>query len=250
MKVNIIVDKKCNLKCKYCEHAHNSYKTRTDEEIYQAFDVVMTKMEELFGKNAFRPQLQGGEPTIMSDELIDKICDRLNEYSEVLVFSNGYNRNSRFYTEHNYKVVTHITDWYNFDISKFPQRENETLAFCICHDEICRVEGLLKTAPKKSKLLLLPCWSENSEWNCTEKDKIYLCNLQDKIDGNPKREHSGEKHFCASMGIPLVDCTKQTISPCGFIPDEEKISTCTKEKLNKIKVKHCLGCGDYYYTYE
>ncbi len=232
-KINIIIDKQCNQKCKYCEHPHNVYPVRSDDEIYQAFDSVMTKLEELFGKYSFRPQLQGGEPTIMSDKLIDRICNRLSGYPEVLVFSNGYNRNSRFYTEKGYKVVTHIIDWYNFDISQFPILSNETLAFCITHDEICRVEGLISTAPKDTKLLLLPCWSDNPIWNCTLEDKIYLSDLQDKIDGVTKDQYQdkSEKDLCASMRIPLVDCTKQTITPCGFVPKEKNISTCTLEEL-------------------
>lgn len=232
MKVNIIIDKRCNQKCKYCEHSHNIYPERTDEEIFESFDLVMNKLEDLFGKNAFRPQLQGGEPTLLSNPLTDAICERLEGYDEVLVFSNGYDRNSRFYREANYKVITHIIDWYGCDISKFPIQDNETLAFCICHDEIWRVENLLSTRVNE-KVLLLPCWSDNPAWNCTSEDKIYLSDLQNKLDGIDKNSHEHKNNLCSSMRIPLVDCMAQTITPCGFVPNEKPINKVTPEEFKR-----------------
>lgn len=240
--VNIIIDKKCNQKCKYCEHAHHKYQNRSDDDIFNSFDIAMNKLEELFGKYRFRPQLQGGEPTLLSDSLIDRICDRLKGYGEVLVFSNGHNRYSRFYTEKGYKVVTHIIDWYRFDISKFPLLENETLAFCITHDEICRVDRLISTASGKEKILLLPCWSDNLTWNCTREDKIYLKKLQDEYDGLELNEDIKDEDFCSSMRIPIVDCSKLTISPCGFIEKQKELETVSNEELENIPCED-EGCG-------
>lgn len=242
-RINIIIDKRCNQKCRYCEHAHAKYKKRSDEEIYSSFDSVMNKLEELFKGERIRPQLQGGELTILSDKLIDKICDRLKGYDEVLVFSNGYNRNSRLYKEKGYKVVTHIIDWYEFDISKFPQMDNETLAFCITHDEIHRVKKLLETATGKEKILLLPCWSDNLKWNCTMEDKSYLAGLQRKYDGEKSiiKDEAELQKICSSMRIPLVDCTDQSITPCGFIPDPEPIFSV---QMEYFKNKECTAnCG-------
>lgn len=238
IKFNIIVDKRCNEHCKYCEHSHTTYPNRTDDEVYSAFDLVMTKLEDLFGKGNFRPQLQGGELTIFSKSLIDRICDRLKDYKEVLLFSNGYDRNSRFYTEPNFKVVTHIIDWYGFNISQFPILPNETLAFCITHDEVCRVESLLKTATQHEKILLLPCWSDNPAWDCTKEDKLYLSDMQNKYDGIETSHDEQSKDLCVSMRIPLIDCTEQTYTPCGFIPNPKPIETATKED---IKDTDCQG---------
>lgn len=242
MNVNIIIDKICNKKCKYCEHSYNLYQKRSDDLIYRDFDNAMNKLEELFGFGNFRPQLQGGEPTMLRDQLIDKICERLKGYKEVLIFSNGFNRSSRLYKEPTHKVITHITDWIDFNISEFDILPNETLAFCIPHDEIHLVKDLISTATGEEKVTLIPCWSDNPKWDCTKEDRLYLSELQKEYDGtyeNNKKQQEGNK-LCSSGGIPIVDCVEQMISPCGFIPDAIPLSKCNIEFL---KNKPCLKIG-------
>lgn len=218
-EINIVVDKKCNQKCKYCEFAQQRYVNRTDKEIFSYFDSVMNLLEQKYGIGGFRPQLLGGEITMFSKWLTDNICNRLNDYKEVLIYSNGYDRHSRFYTESGYYAITHIIYWYRFNISKFPILHNETLAFCITHDELCRVESLLSTANGTEKILLLPCQSDNPAWNCTPEDKLYLSKLQDKYDGIDST--SVKKRFIQNTECPIIDCTE---NKWGGMKNEYKTS--------------------------
>lgn len=127
-KVNLIVDKRCNMHCEYCEHGNTQYKDRSDEEIYRDFDYCISHIESQYG-TSWIPQLQGGELTLFNKHLTFDICQRLDKYHPV-IFSNGTNKDSPFYSNQ-FRVVTHIIDWIGFDISSYQRKENETLAFVI-----------------------------------------------------------------------------------------------------------------------
>ena len=109
LKITFELDKRCNKKCSYCKQVANKT-LKSDEELFSNFDKALTKFENIFDEY-FCVKLMGGEPSIWSDWLTNKIIERLKNYKDVIVYTNGSNRNSRFFKENNFIMVTHITDW-------------------------------------------------------------------------------------------------------------------------------------------
>lgn len=107
--VTFILHKQCNLNCAYC-NTPDRFNVLTDDEIYENFDRALTKLEEGLKYNII-PSFAGGEPTLWSDYLINKILDRCKNYRVIKVFSNTTNMDSIFFKNERVICVPHIVDW-------------------------------------------------------------------------------------------------------------------------------------------
>lgn len=113
--VSIMLDRQCNLHCPYCcQQNDRNYVPRVGEhgltqtEVYWRFDEAMARLKAI---TPVYPQILGGEPTLWSTSLIERIAHRLKDYLQFAVLTNGTNRDSAWYSVHNAVFLTHVTDW-------------------------------------------------------------------------------------------------------------------------------------------
>lgn len=107
--VTFVLHKQCNMNCAYC-NTPDKFNVLTDDEIYENFDRALTKIEAGL-KAQIIPAFVGGEPTLWSDYLINKILNRCKDYRLIKVFSNTTNMDSIFLKDERVICIPHIVDW-------------------------------------------------------------------------------------------------------------------------------------------
>lgn len=245
-KVTFILDKTCNKTCEYCRFS-DATKDFTDEEIYNNFDKCLTYVEKLCNGRVF-PHIMGGEPSIWSDWLTKKVCERLSKYRFNILFTNGTNRNSLFFKQPNFNFFTHITDWENTDVTKYKPTNGEFMNICIEHNKVQDACKFFKPDIPKWKFYMQLCQHPNSEWQITPEDVIKLNNevhgtssgvVQQAADLLQRGGVELFRKTCSSNGIWNIDCLNMTISPCcgtkNFVSFDE---------FSPKMAKNCEGCLD------
>lgn len=106
--ITYILHKKCNLHCEYCNQSHED--NLSDEEIFNNFEKAIDHIKEALGTN-YRVQIMGGEPTIWSDWLQNKVIEKLKEYPNVHVLTNGTVKSSPIYSEKRFIKHLHLVNW-------------------------------------------------------------------------------------------------------------------------------------------
>ena len=248
-KITFILNKKCNLRCKYCSNTEGNI---SDEEIFANFDRNLTKIEQMTNGKIYL-QIMGGEPTIWSDWLTDKVIERISNYRDVFIFTNGTNRKSKFYSCNNVILITHITDWRNNDYEHYTRLDNELFTVVYEHNCLDEMERFIKTIPtiELDTISINPCFG-NSDASCDEKDLEDLYNLSKKYQTNmsytklyEQRKNMGIVKFnelCNnSLGVWQLDCNTNKISPCCDCREIYDIN----EFKGIEKVKNCDGCINF-----
>ena len=118
----------CNKNCEYCAQKDIRVKRYVDDEqLYKNFCEMMDKFESLYGTH-WIPQILGGEPTLMSDWLIEHIMDRLKNYPTVKLLTNGLKYGtSKFYKYPNIEGIVHFCDDEEFDGSFLRPQDSPTV---------------------------------------------------------------------------------------------------------------------------
>lgn len=112
--VSFILHKVCNMDCPYCFQKGEHKQIISDEEMYNNFDKALTYFENLVAKDKSRVlkvQILGGEPTIWSEWLQNKVLERLKNYNYFTLFTNGANKDSPLYKSMKSLKRLHIIDW-------------------------------------------------------------------------------------------------------------------------------------------
>ena len=245
-KVTFILDKTCNKTCEYCRF-QNATKKFTDEEIFNNFDKCLSYVERLCNGRVF-PHIMGGEPSIWSDWLTKKVCERLSKYRFNILFTNGSNRNSFFFKQPNFNFFTHITDWEGTDVTKYKPTNGEFMNICIEHNKVQEACKFFEPDVPKWKFYMQLCQHPNSEWQITTDD---ILKLNNEVHGTSSGvvqqaadliERGGIELFrktCASNGIWNIDCLNMTISPCCGTKNFVSF-----ENFKPNMAKNCEGCLD------
>lgn len=131
----------CNKRCHYCFQETYTNKL-TDEEMYENFDKLLTLCEERYNGNIF-PHIMGGEPTLWSDWLQNKIINRLKNYREVLLFTNGTNKDCPLFKAPNFMIETHITDWIGTKVNDYKMQKNEFITIVVPPNEIKHIKDFV-----------------------------------------------------------------------------------------------------------
>lgn len=212
--VSFILDKKCNKDCPYCNNPeecnHLSF-----EQLYENFDKALTHVEHMYPNNV-HPQILGGEPTLWPDWFIQKIQDRLRPYEgKYLLFTNGFNRDSLWYSGDNRPEVLqwHITDWKDMqDIKLLP---DELPVIVVTHQDIPYLDNfLMRFAGKHPDMFIQPC-VDAPGYELDDKDLQYLSR---KLDEYNIRRNSvtgrGVPHCTAQEPIWNIDCDTMKAMIC------------------------------------
>ena len=156
--VSFVLHKNCNRHCDYCFQEHK--KNISDEQMLENFSKALAYVKEKLGIN-YRLQILGGEPTLWSDSLQEKICNLLSEYKNVYMFTNGYNKQSPLYKDKHIKKILHLVNWqeelrndYNYD--EYP--------IIVMTEEDTKDLSLLSNY-SGTPVFITPCRHENPKYN-------------------------------------------------------------------------------------
>lgn len=251
-RVNFSLHKDCNLNCEYCYQKDTfDRKHITDEEIFNNFEYCLNKLENISTKKLF-PQVLGGEPTLWSNWLIDKVCERLRYYNCEL-FTNGFNKNCRFFKEDNFNYLTHVVNWKNKNIDDYKPLDRETFSIVVTHKDLeffkkwfldCRQENL-------KNWCIQVCGHTNPEYNMSIQDIIDLgeflksFGIKNQITFGSDLLNKGLKvfqNYCRShSGTWICDCENKKVSVCcgGLDSNHWKVDI---DNFNPYKVPICNNC--------
>lgn len=99
----------CNMHCKYCFQKERTIKNYSEKEILDSLKKRLKQCEKVAKKDGLRiyPKLMGGEISVLRDEFVEEIFAIFNNYNNILIFSNGSNRDGVVYNT-NKRLMTHL----------------------------------------------------------------------------------------------------------------------------------------------
>lgn len=244
----------CNKKCGYCGQLELRKKCKPlpDDELFRNFDKGLTKFEKLLG---YRPRVQilGGEPTLWSDNLIKKIQKRLEKYSEYLVFSNGYNKESLFWKDPKAIIDYHVTDWTECKkIEGVPS--NAYLKIVVTKKDIDLLDKFLEVNQDiKCGIVLAFCHGGKEEWDLGIDGIKRLAELEwkwRKIFPLANRVNLNYYETYRDRGLKYMQegckkykkvwsysCADNTVSPCCMFKKSFSL-----EEFNGQEIDDCGDC--------
>lgn len=236
-RVSFVLDLRCNLNCPYCSQKKERKKAVhiSDDDMYSRFDKALTHMEGL-GVPLY-PQILGGEPTLWSDALITKIARRLSHYPQFLLFTNGTNRHSLWYTVPNVQFLTHITDWAETMTSYKYENERGTPIIVVTHNDVDKLETYLKH--NKCRTLTVSPATDARDLTCTASDIKRITDLARQYNVRCEYDAKGKAHCDKDNLVWQIDCTTSAL----------QVLTCCKahnltplEEWTPDTVPDCEGC--------
>lgn len=247
-KVTFILSRRCNLSCAYCSQSGLESEELSDDEMYGRFDTLLSKAEELTGGRLV-PQLMGGEPSLWSESLQQRIVDRLKSYRRVFLFTNGTDRTGLFFRQPNFFFITHITDWKEKTAADIEQLPNEMSNICVLRSELGEVEEFMERIQGSGlDIYFQPCSSDRAEWDMDGEAVIRLAQMQESHDiWNTLSGFASDielngadyarKECAACRGVWNADCSGMTVSPCCNLKNAVPL-----EEFTEAAAKDCTGC--------
>jgi len=105
-KAEILITRKCNLACKYCQVIKKQHATElSTEEWFKTFDIIYNKL------NADFIAIYGGEPLMLGKEKLGDIVENLSSYrpkKSYTIISNSINLNDDY---QNYLISKGLDSW-------------------------------------------------------------------------------------------------------------------------------------------
>ena len=238
-RLSFFLHKQCNLQCEYCYQLGNEYSPLTDDEIYNNFDIALSMCEKKY-KN-IRVQLLGGEPTIWSDYLIEKLLKRLENYRTITIFSNGTNRDSLWYKCNKVIINKHVTDWEEHPENMLRRNllpmEHPTIV--ITNNNIDLLEKYLEDIPLFRCFNPSPCTgSPDPSLDLSEQNIERLVQLIDRYHLDI------ENDFCYSNRVIEIDCNNFMGKYCCKYQDSVPY-----DKIERDDTQ-CLNCSLYKFKKE
>lgn len=241
--VSFILNKACNKHCAYCNSPAdcNNY---SYEQMYENFDKALTYVESK-RPNDIYPQILGGEPTLWPDWFVQKIQDRLNKYNgKYLLFTNGYNRDSLWYTGENrpLRYQWHITDWH--DIQAIKPLPKEEAHIVVTKQDLPYLDDFLMKFGGTHKEVFVQACTDAPGYELDEADrKVFSDKLDDygmKMNPITGRGMSNCKYRSA---IWYVDCDTMKISTCqdpnNWVPLEDIDKLVAQGSCKNCQVHRC-----------
>lgn len=249
--VSFSLNKECNRNCPYCTQAiGRPYPHYSDDEIYERFDTLLTYIEKLTDYNV-APTFVGGEPTLWSDYLIQKILKRLKDYSRIVVATNRDKKDSAWENDPRVLFYTHIVDWQN--AGKLEKDLNELFMIVITHEDIPYLESFMR-ANQGMHININAYCGDDKKFLLTDEDRQKIAELEKrypKVDDQIGRELAyatsytteEKRELCCSITSWAADCTYMTISPCcgwgqSFFPYKDFIG-------QRPDIQNCKNCNTY-----
>ena len=236
--VSFILNKACNKKCAYCNSPADCNKL-TYEQMYENFDKALTYVESKHPNNV-HPQILGGEPTLWPDWFVQKIQDRLRPYGHhYMLFTNGYNRDSKWYTGINKpgEYQWHITDWHN--ISDIKPLDNENPHIVVTKQDLPYLDDFLMKFTGKHKDMFIQACTDAPGYELNDEERQYLSTKLDEygIQRNPITGR-GMTQCRWKSSIWYIDCDTMKISTC-----QDPGNWAPLEEIDQlIACSTCKGC--------
>lgn len=241
--VSFILNKACNKQCAYCNSPsdcnHYDY-----DQMYENFDKALTYVESKHPNNVY-PQILGGEPTLWPDWFVQKIQDRLNRYNgKYLLFTNGYNRDSLWYTGENRPLTYqwHITDWHDIrDIKPLPK---EIAHIVVTKQDLPYLDDFLMRFSNSHKEVFVQACTDAPGYELDAADRKVFSDKLDEYEMNVNpitgRGMSTCKHRSA---IWYIDCDTMKISTCqdpgNWVPLEDIDNLVACSSCKNCQVHRC-----------
>ena len=215
------LNKECNRDCAYCTQARGRpFPHYDDEEIFSRFDKMLSHLEKITdGK--ISPQIMGGEPTLWSGALIEKILERLSDYPQVVVVTNHDKKDSAW--ERSPKVIfyTHLVDWEG--MGKLPPAKNEGFMIVVTKQNLPFLEDFIR-ANAGQQINIDAYIGEDESLALSDEDRKIIAEIEAKypaVDGAILASvRTGYKSIVApeecvgKANIWRADCTSMTVCPC------------------------------------
>jgi glycosyltransferase involved in cell wall biosynthesis len=208
----------CNKNCKYCFQKERRTKTYTEEEILSSLKLRLKQCEKIAKKDKIKilPKIMGGEISILPDAFAEKILTIFNNYSNLIIFSNGANRKGVVYNS-NKRLMTHITDEKQLEEIRNDLKPNESISI------VYNSETKGRTRELREKYHYMDFISSMDRYQLPE---------------NRKREYIYE------IPMKAIDVISGDITPCWKF-GVEKINIKDVKSFKKMKVgcdKPCDNC--------
>ena len=241
-KVSFLLNKKCNANCPYCFQSRDEV-SPDDDTLFKNFDDALTKFEQLTDHNVF-PQILGGEPTLFSDYLINKILNRLKDYKCIYIFTNGLKEKSLWYEQENVVLNHHIINWQTGNVPK--KKNGEFQSIVVCRNEISDLKESF--ADLDRGIIINPCLSKNPDYNVTYEERKQMWEIikpyrpKDSLFSLYDLPLEKVQSMCRSaVGVWECNLNTRTVSTC--CADMEKIPI---EDFNGTeKPENCGECMNF-----
>lgn len=242
----------CNKHCEYCSLGNEHKNVLSDEEVYNNFDRALTKFEKIYkGKRIF-PQIMGGEPTLFSQKLTEKIIERVKDYHDVLLFTNMANPESLFFKAQNFIFSYHVTDWKSKKLKK--EDAGFFYSIVVTKKDILNLKEFVDDN-SNIRVEYAPCKSDNSEFNCDLEDLKKIDEITYHSNPNIRKflrevESSSpetKRKVCrAQGGIINVDCETMKVGCCCGERMNHDIEEFTETKIPRTSEENCNKCFNIY----
>ena len=227
--VTFTMHKVCNECCPYCFQKGMHKQNISDEEMFANFDKALTHFEKLCEKDTNRQlsvQIMGGEPTLWSDWLQNKILERVEKYHYVNVFTNGYNKNAPLYKSTKTVKMLHVINWQQ-DLgmsTKKTFRTDERPVMIVQEKEKEAYRKLLGSYAG-DKIRVAICKSKDPTENVSfefleeiakgENPSLGVSYMKDFVDSVKQHGFDTIRKRCRSVPIVSeVDCETLMVRPC------------------------------------
>ena len=252
------LDLTCNANCPYCFQAaqRKSCKKLSEDEMFNRFDKALSKCDELLGYPVV-VQILGGEPTLWSDSLQKRIQERIKGYGKYLLYTNGYDKKSRFWNDPNASINWHITDWEKMEKIDSQGRKDFDVKIIVTKKNIHLVDQYLKLN-KGVNIYVTFCHGAGKEFDLDLEDIKQLAVIeydnQDSMDIQTRVNlnfyenyinHGLEKmqsHCKGNLAVWNFNCYKNEVSPCCYEKAESY-------KIDEFKGQDISCCGDCFMFY-
>ena len=208
----------CNKNCKYCFQKERKTKTYTEEEILSSLKLRLKQCEKIAKRDRVKilPKIMGGEISILPDTFAEKILAIFNNYSNLIIFSNGANRKGVIYNS-NKRLMTHITDEKQLEEIKNDLKPNESMSI------VYNSETKGRTRELRSKYNSMDFISSMDRYQLPEERK---------------------REYIYEIPMKAIDVISGDVTPCWKF-GVEKVNIKDIKSFRKMKVgcdKPCDNC--------
>lgn len=237
LQLAFTLHKECNLNCEYC-NMHGQTDDLTDDEVFENFDNALTSLENKLADTTYYPTISilGGEATLWSDYLIQKILKRLEAYNKIMLFLNGTNLDSLWYKQDKAHIVKHIVDWKECPdkLKRVNLGKNETAIIVVTHQEVSDAEQFFSEHDDIHDVFISGCANApDSSMDSTIEDIDRLNNICIE-----RGEASDTLNTCENIKALSIDCTTMQCKSCC----RHTTTTTLDDAFNEIMSKDTSKC--------
>lgn len=210
LKVSIVLHLSCNRTCPYCYLGPVAHTQQySDSEMMIHLKKCVKALERVHGTD-WIPQIKGGEPTYWSPTFIKDVMKLFEKYPYKEIMTNGSNKDTPWYQDPTYHMMTHIVDW-EPDIDVLHQKVQELLPqehglIVVTQELLSTVLQYIKKYPDDD-ITLNPSRGAGPVYDLTEEQVALLGDYVDVVYTDLYKDQ-------CTYPIIEVQCEREEIRPC------------------------------------